>query len=86
MDIDLATHLGGEPEMAATIAVQGAEQPLAFQHFPQPRHYRQRRFFLHQLRIVDLTGGIIQNDDQVVPTLVLEPAMPATVYVQQHAG
>ena len=27
--------LGGEPKMAAAVAVQGAEQSLALDHFPQ---------------------------------------------------
>ena len=86
MGIDLAPHLRRQPKMAAPVAVQGAEQALALDHLPQRRHDRGRRFFLHQLRIVDLAAGIIQNHDQVVPTLVLKPAMPATVHVQQHAG
>ena len=71
--------------MAAPVAVQGAEQLLAPDHLPQRRHHRGRRFFLHQLRIVDLAAGIIQDDDQVAPAFILKPAMPAAVHVQQPA-
>jgi hypothetical protein len=49
-------------------------------------HHRRRRCFLHQLCVIDLAPGIIQNDDPVIPALILEPAMPATVDVQQQAG
>ena len=71
--------------MAAPIAVQGAEHAFALDHFLQPRHHRQRRFFFHQLRVVDLAGGIVQNHDQVVPALILKPAVSAAIDVQQHA-
>src|SRR5215469_9688480 len=72
--------------MAATVTVQGAKQTLSFDHCPQPHPHRRRRFFLHQLCVIDLAPGIIQNDDPVIPALILEPAMPATADVQQQAG
>src|SRR3974390_2858731 len=86
MGIHLATRLRRQPEMAAPIAVQRAEQALALDHFAQSRHHRRRRFFLHQLPVVDLAGGVVQNHQQVVPALVLKPLVPAAVNVQQHAG
>jgi hypothetical protein len=70
--------------MTAAIAVQSAKNTLAFDHFLQPSHHRQRGFFLAQLRVVDLAGGIIQDHDQVIPAFVLEPLVPAPVDVQQH--
>src|SRR5207244_1582454 len=70
--------------MAASVAIQGAKYPLALDDFFQSRHHRDRRFFFHQLRVIDLAAGIIQNDDQVIPALILEPAMPAAIDVQQH--
>ena len=71
--------------MAPPIAVQRAKQPLLFDHLPQARHHRQRRFLLDQLRVVDLAGRIVQNHDQVVIPVVLKPAMLAAIDVQQHA-
>src|SRR5437899_13022509 len=60
--------------------------PFAFDHFLQPCHHCHRRFFLHQLRLINLAGGIVQNHDQVIPALVLKPSVQAALDVQQHAG
>src|SRR5947199_7875262 len=38
----------------------------------------------HQLRIVDLARGIIQDHNQVIALAVLKPAMLAAINVQQH--
>src|SRR5204862_5034582 len=84
MWVHFAAHLGSEPEMAAAVAIQGAKHALPRDHCLQPRHHRQRGFFFHQLRVIDLAGGIVENHQQVVPALVLEPAMPAAIDVQQH--
>ncbi len=70
--------------MASPVRVQGAEQPLALDHLPHRRHDRGRRFLLHQLRIIDLAGGVIENHDQVSPALILKPLVAAAVGVQQH--
>ncbi len=70
--------------MAAAVAIQGAKHALPRDHCLQPRHHRQRGFFFHQLRVIDLAGGIVENHQQVVPALVLEPAMPAAIDVQQQ--
>ena len=61
--------------MAAAIAVQARRAPLVLDHFFQPRQHRRCRFLFHQLRIVNLAVGVVQNDQQVVPALVLKPAM-----------
>src|ERR1019366_8318939 len=37
-----------------------------------------------QLHIVDLAGGVVQDHDQVVPTLILKPPVFAAVDVQHH--
>src|SRR5437660_2842730 len=84
MVIHLAADLRSEPEMAAPVAVQGAEHTLVLDHFLQSRHHRHRRFFFHQLRIVDRAGGVVQNHDQVVPALILKPLVAAAVDMQQH--
>src|SRR6185312_6695955 len=47
-------------------------------------HHRRRRFLLHQLRVVNLACGIVENHDQVVPALILKPLVPAAVDMQQH--
>ncbi len=83
--VHLLAGLRRHEEVAPPVAVQGAEQPLGFDHFPQPRHHRPGRFLLHQLRVVDLAGGVVQDHDQVVPPLVAEPLVLAAVDVQQHA-
>ena len=70
--IDLASRFGVSQEMAAVIAVQGTENALALDDFLQSHHHRERRFFLDELRVIDLAGGIVQDDDQVIPTFVLE--------------
>jgi hypothetical protein len=73
-------------EVTATIAVQRAEQSFALDHRPQAGHHRPRRFFLHQLGVVDLAIGVVENHDQVIPALVAEPLMLAAVDVEQHPG
>ena len=62
-------------KVARPIAVKRAESSLPFDHFPQPGHHRARRLLLHQLRVVGLAGGVIDDLDQVIPTLVLKPLM-----------
>ena len=68
--------------VASPVAVQGTEQTLGFDHLAQTCHHRSRRFLLHQLGVVDLTGGVVQNHDQVVPASIVQPAMFAAVDVQ----
>src|SRR5215471_15179358 len=70
--------------MAAPIAVQSAEQALALDYLAQRRQYRDTRLFFHQLRVVDLAAGIVEDHHQVIPALVLKPAMAAPLDVQQH--
>jgi len=66
-------------------AVERAENPLPLDHFPQRSHHRHSRFFLHRLRIINLAGGVVQNDRQVLPAVVLKPLLPAAIDVQQHS-
>src|SRR6201993_3975885 len=84
MVVHLAAHLRRQPEMASPIAVQRAEHAFALDHFPQSGHHRRRRFLLHQLGVVNLARGIVQNHDQVVPAFVLKPPVAAAVDMQQH--
>src|SRR5258708_26219445 len=71
--------------MAAPAAKQGQKYPLPLVSFFQSRPHRDRRFFFHYLGVVDLAAGIVQDDDQVMPALILEPAMAAAIDVQKHA-
>ena len=82
--IDLAAALRRIPEMGSAVGIERAEQPLPFDHRPQPGHHRGRCFFFGQLRIVDLAGGVVQDHDQVVPALILKPLVIAAVDVQHH--
>jgi len=78
-------RLAGHEEVAAAIAIEGAEQALLLDHLLQRCHDRSRRFFFDQLRIVDLAGGVVEKDNQVVIAVILKPAMRAAINVQQHA-
>ena len=66
MRVHLAASLRCQPEMTASIRVQGAEQPLALDDFSQRGHHWNRRFFFHQLGVIDFAGGVVQNHDQVI--------------------
>ena len=79
-----SARLRRQPEMAAAIAVQSAEQPLRSITSRNAAITVCRRFLLHQLRVINLAGGVIQNHDQIVPALVSETTVPAAVDVQQH--
>ena len=72
--------------MAGAIAIKRAKHSLLLNHLPQRGQHCGRRFFFHQLRIIDLTGGIVEDDDQIMPPLVTEPLVFAAVNVQQHAS
>src|SRR5262249_20577250 len=72
-------------KMAGPITVERTKEAATFDDFPQCPHHGSCRFGLHELGIVDLTGRVIQNDDQVVPAIVLKPLMGAAVDVQHHA-
>jgi hypothetical protein len=43
--------------MARSVAIQRAKHRFLLDHSTHSRHYRPRRFFLHQLRIVDLAAN-----------------------------
>src|SRR5712692_423788 len=80
-------HLPGlrrQPEVTGPIAIQSAENPAPLHHLAQRLKHRLGRFLLHQLRVIDLAGGVIQHHDQVVPLLIPQPAMRTAVDVQQH--
>src|SRR5262249_10295125 len=64
--IHLAPGLGRHKKVARSIPVQGAEYTLLFDHFAHCWHQSARSFLLHQWRIVDLAGGIVQQRDQIV--------------------
>ena len=52
-------------EMAGPITVKRTEQTSLLNDFTQSDHDGSSRFGLHQLGVVDLTGGVIENHDQV---------------------
>jgi hypothetical protein len=71
--------------VGTAIRIQRTKDPLTFHHRTQPHHDRGGGFLLHQLRIVDLAGGVIQDHDQVMPSLILKPLVMAAVDMQHHA-
>jgi len=86
MWVHLAGGLGRHEKVAGPVAVQRTENRLRFDHLPHHRHQRARACFLHQLGIVDLAGGIVQNGDQIVVPPVPEPGVLAGIDMQQHPG
>src|SRR5678809_341810 len=82
--IHLAARLRCHEEMARPITIQGTEDTPLFDHLPHRRHQRPRSFFLHQLRVIDLASGIVQDGDQIVVPTVPKPGMFAGVDMQQH--
>lgn len=75
MGIDLAASLEREPKMRAPVTIQSAEQALRLDHFFERSHHRQGRFLFHQLRVVDLVVGVVEDHNQVIPTFILEPTV-----------
>src|SRR5487761_1850026 len=63
-----------QEKMACPVAVECAEDAVRLDHLPQGCHHRPRRFLLHQLRVVDLIGGVVHDRDQIMPAVVLKPA------------
>jgi len=58
--------------VTAPVTVQGTEQAVLLDHFPQPRHDRPRRFRLHPLRVVTVvpaTGASFDRSRQRSPPL-----------------
>jgi hypothetical protein len=84
MFIHLFARFYGDKKVTAPVTVERAKQTLDLDHFPQPGHHRACRFLFHQLRVVNLTGGIVQNHNQIVPALVAKPLVLAAVNMQQH--
>src|ERR1043165_1661229 len=82
--IDWLAGLGCTKEMAGSIAIEGGEPALGFHDVPNAGHNCPGRLLIHQLCIVDLAGGIVQNHDQVELTFILKPTMLAAIDVQQH--
>src|SRR5215831_14967851 len=72
--------------MAGSIAVKGTEQSLPLNDIAQRGHHRPRGFVFDQLGVVNLTGGVIQNHQQIQPSVILKPLMMAAINVEQHAG
>ena len=83
--VNLFACFDGYEEVAAPVTIERTKQSLLLDHLTQPLHHRPGRFLLHQLRIVDFAGRVIQNDNQVAPTVIAEPLVFATVNVQHHA-
>src|SRR6267378_5854887 len=82
--IDRLTGFRGMEEMASPIAVERTESAFSFDDFPQSGHHRGGRFFFHQLRVVDLAGGIVENHQQIESTLILKPSVRTAIQMQQH--
>jgi hypothetical protein len=84
MLVDFLALLHRQEEVSPAITVERTEQPFVLDHFTQTCHHGPHRFFLYQLRVVDLASGIVQDHDQVIPAVVIEPAMLTPIDMQQH--
>src|SRR5579863_3740345 len=70
--------------MGSTVGIERTEQPLLFNHCPQPGHHREGRFLRRQLRVIDIAGGVVQDHDQVMLAFILKPVVFAAIDVQHH--
>src|SRR5262245_59684888 len=82
--IDRFLSFGRIEEVTCTVAVDRTEQSLPFDHVSQRGKQRSRRFLFYQLGVVDLVGGIVENHQQVIPAIILEPLMVTPDNVEQH--
>ena len=82
---DSFAGVSGHPEVAGSVAVDAAAQAVLFDDFSQGRHHGARRFFFHQLSVVDLTGRVVQHGQQLIPAFILKPLVPTSVDVQHHS-
>src|SRR5262247_1820866 len=82
--IDPLAGLRCPEEVTGTVTIERGEPTLGMDHMSDRRHYGSRRFLLDQLRVINLTGGVVQNDNQIQLPLVLKPSMLAAVDVEQH--
>jgi hypothetical protein len=57
---------------------------LSLDHLAERRQDGHGRFFFHQLRVLDLAGGVVQNHQQVVSPLILKPGGRTPIQMQQH--
>ena len=64
-----------DSEVTGAVAVDTAAQALLLDHLPQSSHHGSRRFFFHQLGVIDLAGRVIEHGQQIVAALILKPAM-----------
>ena len=83
--IDLLLGFGRVEEMTCPIAIQGTEQPHTFDGIAQSRHHRLRAFVSDQLGVVNLAGSVIQDHQQIQPSVILKPLMMTAIDMQQHA-
>src|SRR5262249_5743387 len=68
-------------EVTGTVTIERGEPSLGMDHVSDRRHNGSRRFLLDQLRVINLTGGVVQNDNQIELPFVLKPSMLAAVDV-----
>ncbi len=73
LSIDRLSRLWRQPEMAGTIRVQRTKHAFFLDDLTNTSHYRPGRLFIHQLGVIDLRGGVVEEHDQVLPPLVAEP-------------
>jgi hypothetical protein len=81
----LAPCLGGEEIVAATVAVERAEQAVTFNHFAQAAEARRRALLGHQESRIDPAGGVLHRHHQIILARVPgQPGMRRSVLVQHH--
>jgi len=68
--IDRFPGFGREEKVTSPIAMERTKQALTLHHIAQCRQHRAGRFLLHQLGIVDLVGGIVENHQQVISAVI----------------
>src|SRR5205085_3276707 len=68
------------------VRVERAEDALPLNDFPKRPQDSAGGLLRDQLRVVDAGGGVVEDDDEVMPALIAEPLVLAGVNVQEHAG
>src|SRR5437660_10780987 len=84
MVVHRLSSLRCQEEMAGSIAIKGTKQSWLLNHCAQAGHDCASRFFGHQLRVVDLAGGVVRDHYRVMPAIVTEPTVLTPSTVQQH--
>jgi hypothetical protein len=67
--------------MAGAMTVQDTENLLSLDDLAERSQHRDRVFLFDQLRVINLAGRIVEDHQQVIPAIILKPAVPTAIDV-----